>query len=604
MANNGEVIDLISSSDEEDDAVNSLTSKSLVMETFTSSNKSHSLNGSTLGINSPCEFSDRNKMQGSEDILTNTTSLKDTSVNSDVYCLSSDEETMGKNNFLNIEQSRFDLISDFLKLTKDKIENKEHATNVVRSLKIKFSQTKLEYLNSNIFIDDLNLKIDNVTNDKLNIYLVLRDLLDELGSNKFSGKRKHNNDDVGNRQAQKKRKSSSENTETFFNSSKNSSQAIPPNDVIVIDSDSDENMSENNEVISDDDDIEESKPQSSTQNENIDCPSTSTAELENTEKIKIKDANAVPSTSTAESNNLKKNNIEVDNDVPSTSTTELDSAKKKNSNQIDSDVPSTSTVELDNAENNKEKKKIASKLKKYEMFLNMMHNKIVEIDQKELDLDDMNKKNSAFAIVSRLKEQIVKTHKKYCQLQNISDRIHTKTVNIDASKYPRVNKYVQAYVKKTQKFPDLAIVRCLVTKASKQYNLNLDKCQIESIAKPVFKQVGSQLKKSRTLELDNLLLDYYQEGSSVEDPALHDPELEKKLKANAKISKENLNREDDKHVKLQEALKQGRESRSSKRAKLVNGGSSAVDLESSEDEDPLAVDEKSSSENEDETDDV
>merc|ERR1712183_695246 len=106
------------------------------------------------------------------------------------------------------------------------------------------------------------------------------------------------------RQAQKKRKSSSENTETFFNYSKNSSQAIPPNDVIVIDADSDENMSENNEVISDDD-IKECKPQSSTQNENINCPSASTAELENTEKIKIKDANAVPSTSTAESNNLK-----------------------------------------------------------------------------------------------------------------------------------------------------------------------------------------------------------------------------------------------------------------------------------------------------------
>ncbi|XP_050714491.1 death domain-associated protein 6-like [Eriocheir sinensis] len=188
-----------------------------------------------------------------------------------------------------------------------------------------------------------------------------------------------------------------------------------------------------------------------------------------------------------------------------------------------------------------EDSKTNRKLKKIDKMMKEIAQKIKDLENQEVDLDD--EVNSTYLVEERLKRQFTKLHSYYCRLANCSPatgRPTEKKFKFRGSRWQEINKRITAWVNKHKEFPDYTDILNLVKKVTQQSSLPLRPETVRVQAQEIFRDVGKMLKYRR--ESDDLYSIYSYADEEGEDPALEDEELNDKLKQNEKAAEEKLNK--------------------------------------------------------------
>ena len=190
-----------------------------------------------------------------------------------------------------------------------------------------------------------------------------------------------------------------------------------------------------------------------------------------------------------------------------------------------------------------EVKKLSKKarIKLLEAKLETLEKRINAFAKYEVSLDEMDRDESAYIQEAKLKEEFVRTWRKYCKLTGddpdavVSTR---KKVKVHSAPFPEINREVERYINRTNAFPNLFDIKSVCMQANNKHHLEIKSCDVHSISVDVFTEVGRKLQKNREKELransGNILTDL---ALQTPDPALEDENLKLKLKRNRKIAK-------------------------------------------------------------------
>ena len=182
-------------------------------------------------------------------------------------------------------------------------------------------------------------------------------------------------------------------------------------------------------------------------------------------------------------------------------------------------------------------------IKSIKQRLKFYDEEIKRLMEAELTLEEMDSADSSYVKESKLKEKYSKLFKKLCHLQgskNIEVCDRYSRIRIEGCPYPEINREAERYVKCKKRFPDFFDIKSVVSNANKKYQLGLKSQEEVDISREVFSEIGDKLQRKRKKEFardsGSFLTDM---AKNMEDPALNDVTLKKKLKRNKKISKSN-----------------------------------------------------------------
>ena len=188
------------------------------------------------------------------------------------------------------------------------------------------------------------------------------------------------------------------------------------------------------------------------------------------------------------------------------------------------------------------RKKIVRRL---EEKMKVVADQIRILNKAELSLDEMAMSDSTYLKESRLKATFNKYWNKICALQGKppnTGRVTEKEVKIRSTGYPAIDDEVGRFLKKRKNFPDIFDVKEVVDKANKKYDLRISAPVLKEIAEEVFTNIGNRLQRRRKMDFTNNFGCALTDDHEIDqDPALHDPELQRKLQKNHKKSKRALN---------------------------------------------------------------
>ncbi|XP_051899399.1 death domain-associated protein 6 isoform X2 [Pristis pectinata] len=191
-----------------------------------------------------------------------------------------------------------------------------------------------------------------------------------------------------------------------------------------------------------------------------------------------------------------------------------------------------------------------------ENLLKVYSDEIKRLQERELDLKDLEDEDSSYVQEHRLKKKMVKIFEKLCELKNCSSltgRVIEQRIPFTGTRYPEINRKVEKFINKPDHFPDYQDIRNIMHKVSTRHNLGLSQRQIQSMAQDVFREVGNRLQERRHLDLvynfGSHLTDDYKPGK---DPAMMDITLEKRLRQNRTVALGRLDEVVKKYAELQD----------------------------------------------------
>ncbi|XP_042200739.1 death domain-associated protein 6 isoform X2 [Callorhinchus milii] len=191
-----------------------------------------------------------------------------------------------------------------------------------------------------------------------------------------------------------------------------------------------------------------------------------------------------------------------------------------------------------------------------ENLLSVYTNEIRRLQEKELDLNQLEDEDSVYIQEHRLKKKMVKIFQKLCELKSCSSltgRVIEQRIAFTGTRYPEVNRRVERFINKPDNFPDYQDIRNIITKANARHGLGLGQRHIQSMAQDAFREVGNRLQERRHLDLvynfGSHLTDDYKPGK---DPALMDTGLDKRLKANRSLAMSHLDEVVKKYAGIQD----------------------------------------------------
>ncbi|NXJ72828.1 DAXX protein, partial [Rostratula benghalensis] len=203
-----------------------------------------------------------------------------------------------------------------------------------------------------------------------------------------------------------------------------------------------------------------------------------------------------------------------------------------------------------------------------ENLLRVYTGEIRRLQERELDLAELDSEDSPYLQESRLKRRMMRIFERLCQLKRCSSltgRVIEQRIPYRGTRYPEVNRRIERFINRPEVFPDYTDILKVIQKASARHSLGLARRQMESMAQDAFREVGNRLQERRHLDLvynfGSHLTDQYRPGT---DPALVDPELAKRLRKNRTVALTRLDSVISHYAQLQDESEE--EERGRKRA--------------------------------------
>ncbi|MEJ1271015.1 Fas death domain-associated protein [Cricetulus griseus] len=255
--------------------------------------------------------------------------------------------------------------------------------------------------------------------------------------------------------------------------------------------------------------------------------------------------------------------------------------------------PTESSSELTNAENTASKasrtRGSRRQIQRLEQLLALYVAEIRRLQEKELDLSELDDPDSTYLQEARLKRKLIHLFGRLCELKDCSSltgRVIEQRIPYRGTRYPEVNRRIERLINKPgpDAFPDYGDVLRAVERAATRHNLGLPRQQLQLMAQDAFRDVGVRLQERRHLDLiynfGCHLTDDYKPGF---DPALSDPTLARRLRENRSLAMSRLDEVISKYAMMQDKSEEGE--RQKRRARLLgntshSSGSPKVSLDS------------------------
>lgn len=217
-------------------------------------------------------------------------------------------------------------------------------------------------------------------------------------------------------------------------------------------------------------------------------------------------------------------------------------------------------------------------IQRLEQLLALYVAEIRRLQEKELNLTELNDPDSTYMQESRLKRKLIRLFGRLCELKECSSltgRVIEQRIPYRGTRYPEVNRRIERLINKPglDTFPDYGDVLRAVEKAATRHSLGLPRQQLQLMAQDAFRDVGVRLQERRHLDLiynfGCHLTDEYRPGT---DPALSDPGLARRLRENRSLAMSRLDEVISKYAMMQDQSEEGERQR--RRARLPQASSS------------------------------
>ncbi|XP_053459119.1 death domain-associated protein 6 isoform X1 [Nycticebus coucang] len=214
-----------------------------------------------------------------------------------------------------------------------------------------------------------------------------------------------------------------------------------------------------------------------------------------------------------------------------------------------------------------------------EQLLALYVAEIRRLQEKELDLSELDDPDSTYLQEARLKRKLIRLFGRLCELKDCSSltgRVIEQRIPYRGTRYPEVNRRIERLINKPDAFPDYGDVLRAVEKAAARHSLGLPRQQLQVMAQDAFRDVGIRLQERRHLDLiynfGCHLTDDYRPGI---DPALSDPVLARRLRENRTLAMSRLDEVISKYAMMQDKNEEGE--RKKRRARLQGTSSYSTD---------------------------
>ncbi|KAF1591660.1 Death domain-associated protein 6, partial [Eudyptes moseleyi] len=154
-----------------------------------------------------------------------------------------------------------------------------------------------------------------------------------------------------------------------------------------------------------------------------------------------------------------------------------------------------------------------------ENLLRVYTGEIRRLQERELDLAELDSEDSTYLQESRLKRRMMRIFQRLCQLKRCSSltgRVIEQRIPYRGTRYPEVNRRIERFINRPEAFPDYTDILKVIQKASARHSLGLTRRQMESMAQDAFREVGNRLQERRHLDLvynfGSHLTDQYRPG--------------------------------------------------------------------------------------------
>lgn len=217
-----------------------------------------------------------------------------------------------------------------------------------------------------------------------------------------------------------------------------------------------------------------------------------------------------------------------------------------------------------------------------EQLLALYVAEIRRLQEKELDLSELDDPDSTYLQEARLKRKLIRLFGRLCELKDCSSltgRVIEQRIPYRGTRYPEVNRRIERLINKPgpDAFPDYGDVLRAVEKAATRHSLGLPRQQLQLMAQDAFRDVGVRLQERRHLDLiynfGCHLTDDYRPGI---DPALSDPVLARRLRENRNLAMNRLDEVISKYAMMQDKSEEGE--RQKRRARLQASSSNSAGL--------------------------
>ena len=184
-------------------------------------------------------------------------------------------------------------------------------------------------------------------------------------------------------------------------------------------------------------------------------------------------------------------------------------------------------------------------VKRMELKLKNLAERIQILNQAELSLDEMDMSDSTYIQECRLKEKFNQIWNKICRVQGKppnTGRVTEKEVKCPTTGLPGIDHAIKKFIKnKKGRFPDKFDISNVIQEANKKYGLKLSTQALNEISDEVFMCIGNILQKRRKRDFNfNFGCHLTDDCNASNDPAINDLALRKKLEENKKVNKKNL----------------------------------------------------------------
>ncbi|NXL69152.1 DAXX protein, partial [Chordeiles acutipennis] len=154
-----------------------------------------------------------------------------------------------------------------------------------------------------------------------------------------------------------------------------------------------------------------------------------------------------------------------------------------------------------------------------ENLLRVYTGEIRRLQERELDLSELDSEDSTYLQESRLKRKMMRIFERLCQLKQCSSltgRVIEQRIPYRGTRYPEVNRRIERFINRPDAFPDYGDILKVIQKASARHGLGLARRQMENMAQDAFREVGNRLQERRHLDLvynfGSHLTDQYRPG--------------------------------------------------------------------------------------------
>lgn len=145
-------------------------------------------------------------------------------------------------------------------------------------------------------------------------------------------------------------------------------------------------------------------------------------------------------------------------------------------------------------------------IQRLEQLLALYVAEIRRLQEKELDLSELDDPDSTYLQEARLKRKLIRLFGRLCELKDCSSltgRVIEQRIPYRGTRYPEVNRRIERLINKPgpDTFPDYGDVLRAVEKAAARHSLGLPRQQLQLMAQDAFRDVGIRLQERRHLDL-------------------------------------------------------------------------------------------------------